>query len=128
MEQKHELVNYIVQNNIQHVMFVSGDAHCQNDAEFKVYDTKDRDTGHRFVEVLVSGLYAISRDKANKLQNETQALHEESGYVLKTDKPLKETLTKNLFARITGNHVTKEVTVSVHSKKNKTLKTVHYKL
>lgn len=128
MEQKHELVNHIVRNNIKHVMFVSGDAHCQNDAEFKVYDTKDQDTGHRFVEVLVSGLYAISRDKADKLQNATRAVQDGEGYILKTDGPLEKTLTKNLFARITGNHVTKEVTVSVHSKKNKTLKTVHYKL
>jgi hypothetical protein len=128
MAQKHELVNYIVRNNIKHVMVVSGDAHCQNDAEFKVYDTKDQDTGHRFVEVLVSGLYAISRDKADKLQGETQALQDGEGYILKTEAPLEETLTKDLFARITGNHVTKEVTVTVQDKKNKNLKTVRYQL
>lgn len=128
-EQKLELVDHIVKNKIKHVVFISGDAHCQNDAQFKIYDHEGNDTGLNVVEVLVSGLFAITRDKADSLRNEAEAMVDGAGYVLKSDTPLADTLKENLFARITGNQDTKKITVFVYDKKNNLLKDeVEYQL
>jgi len=127
--QKLELVDHIVKNKIEHLVFVSGDAHCQKDAQFKIYDHQGSDTGINVVEVLVSGLFAITREKADFIRDQSEALVDGEGYILKSATPLAETLKENLFARITGDQGTKKITISVHDKKNHLLKKeVEYQL
>lgn len=124
--QKYELIDFIIKKNIKHVLFLSGDAHCQNDAQFKIYDQQGQDTGRSVVEVLVSGLYAISRGKADELKDKAEAMFNGEGYTLEATTPLAKTLKDNLFARISGNHETKEVKITVHNRKNQLLKEVSY--
>lgn len=128
--QRYDLLKHILNNNIQHVMFISGDAHCQNDALFHAYNIDGSDTGRSFLEVLVSGLFAVSRDKANLITDTVtvQAPGSKKGYQLKTEADLAPTLLENLFARITGNHKTKQVKIQVYSAENKLLKEVNYQL
>lgn len=109
-------------------MFISGDAHCQNDGMFHAYKADGKDTGHAFLEVLVSGLFAVARNKAGLLGDTIDLRTEDKGYLLKTKTPLSPTLTENLFARISGNNTTKEVTVEVFNQKNERLRKTLYNL
>lgn len=127
-EQYRKLLDHIISNNIKHVMFISGDAHCQNDGMFHAYKADGKDTGHAFLEVLVSGLFAVARNKAGLLGDTIDLRTEDKGYLLKTKTPLSPTLTENLFARISGNNTTKEVTVEVFNQKNERLRKTLYNL
>lgn len=128
-EQRLALISHIIDNNIHNVMFLSGDAHCQNDAMYRIYESYGKDTGREFLEVLVSGIFAVSRNKADLLTDKADLREELNGYFASANKNMSETtLTENLFARISGNHKTKDVRIQVYSSKNKLLKDVQYKL
>lgn len=126
-EQRLELIDYLIKNNIRHVMFMSGDAHCQNDGMFKAYTPDGTDTGYAFLEVLVSGIFAVARNKAGLLDHKADLKVDGSGYDLIAE-PLSETLKENLFARISGNHETKEVRIQVYNAHNALLKDIGYQL
>jgi phosphodiesterase/alkaline phosphatase D-like protein len=120
-----ELLTHITTNDIKHVMVLSGDAHCQNDGLFTIFDNNKQEQG-KILEVLVSGLYAVKRNKAGLLSDKMDL--KDHGFYVENEDGLKTTLTKNLFARISGNHKDKTVGVWVYDKNNNLLRESHYDL
>lgn len=124
-EQLADLLTYITANNIKYTVVLSGDAHCENDAMFEIFDNEKDKKGH-ILEVLVSGLFAVSHGKADKLRNHMDL--SDHGFIVEATEPLQPTLTKNLFARISGNHLNKTIDIWVYDNKNNLLKESHYDL
>lgn len=124
-EQLADLLTYITVNNIKYTAVLSGDAHCENDAIFEIFNNEKDKKGH-ILEVLVSGLFAVSHGKADKLRNHMDL--SDHGFIVKAAEPLQPTLTQNLFARISGNHLNKTIDIWVYDNKNNLLKESHYDL
>ncbi len=124
-EQLAELLTHIATNHIQHIMVLSGDAHCQNDALFTIYNDEGKAQA-QILEVLVSGLFAVSRRKADLLSDHMDL--RKYGYYAKAEKGIKPTLKENLFGRIAGNHKEKTVDVWIYDHENNLLKEAHYDL
>jgi phosphodiesterase/alkaline phosphatase D-like protein len=120
-----DLITHIIDNNIKYLMVLSGDAHCENDALFTIYNKEGKAKG-QILEVLVSGLFAVSREKAGQLSDRMDLL--EHGYYVRANGGLRPTVTKNLFARISGDQRTKNVGIWVYDRNNKLLKEACYDL
>lgn len=120
-----DLLSYITTKEIKYAMVLSGDAHCENEALFKITTSKGEEKGH-ILEVLVSGLYAVARNKAGKIAGAMDL--SEHGFKVESKTPLHPTLTENLFARITGDHKLKTVNVAVYNNKHNLLQSSVYNL
>lgn len=127
-EQQTDLFNHIVENKISSVVFISGDAHCENDGMFRIYDKNGEDTNQFVTEILVSGLYSISRGKAGKLTGEIDLTAHDNGYRFSCIGGLKRTLTENLFGAISGNHREKTLNLKVITYDTVILKDITYNL
>ncbi|MBX9977647.1 MAG: alkaline phosphatase family protein [Alphaproteobacteria bacterium] len=127
-KQRLELMGHLIKNKIKHTMIVTGDAHCANNAMFKALTPDGEATGYEILEVLSSGFYAVAHNKAGRIKGFSDVIVDGNGYRFKTDH-LDETLTlNNLFTRISGNHLTKEVIIQDYDKKNDLLRERKYQL
>lgn len=124
-KQLGELLKHITENKIEGVVVLSGDAHCENDALFTISDKDGNDQG-QILEILVSGLFAIARNKAGSIDDHMNL--KSHGFYVKAKDGIQPTLMENLFARISGNHKEKTVDLWVYDADNNKLKESHYNL
>lgn len=121
-EQLKEVVDFIVDNRIRYVTFVSGDAHCQSDGLFQVINSNG-DVLASFAEILTSGLFSINHNKSLLLTDYVDLRDRRgAGYQLRTVMPLQSALKERSYARISGNHEEKTIRVDVINHKGEILR------
>lgn len=67
-QEQQEIVEFIYDNNIQNVFFLTGDAHCSVSAPFNIVKG-NRISNIRIVEILCSGIYQYAHDSRKTFKN-----------------------------------------------------------